>query len=148
MVSRWYWFLFQHYFSEFSTKNPFLGKFGPKQSKLFVFPKSTYTWYLEGANSYSNISFMNFQLKIQFWANLGKKFQICLFCLKMNTHGVWRMWILIPTLVFWISKPKSTFWQSYAQEAVNLPVLSDVVTQRISRVKNSLGIYPWKLYFS
>ena len=41
--------------------------------------------------------------KIHFWANLGPKIQSCPFCLKIGTHGISRMLILIPTLVFWIS---------------------------------------------
>ena len=31
MISRWCWFLFQHLFSEFQTKNRFLAKFRPKK---------------------------------------------------------------------------------------------------------------------
>ena len=37
MVSRGYWFLFRHWFSELPTLNPFLGKFRMKKPKLFVF---------------------------------------------------------------------------------------------------------------
>ena len=67
-VSRRCWFLFRHYFSEFS--NP-----------------------------------------IHFWVNLGRKIQSCPFWLKISTCIIWHTWmlILIPTLVFWISDPKSIF---------------------------------------
>ena len=47
--------------------------------------------------------------KIHFWANLDWKRQNCLFCLKLGTHGISRMLILIPALVFWISNQKSNF---------------------------------------
>ena len=38
----------------------------------------------------------------QIWA---LKSQNCSFCLKIGTHSISRMLILIPTLVFWISNP-------------------------------------------
>ena len=40
-------------------RNPFLGKFGPKKSKLSVLPENWHTWSLEDADSSSDISFMN-----------------------------------------------------------------------------------------
>ena len=51
--------------SKFRTQNPFLGKYGSKNSKKW------YTKYFEDADSYSNTSFLNFQLKIHFWIELG-----------------------------------------------------------------------------
>ena len=52
-----------------------------------------------------------FQTKNQFLetflGKFGPKSQICSFCQKMGTHCIPRMQILIPKLVFWISKPKS-----------------------------------------
>ena len=47
-------------FLKFRPRNPFLGKFGPKNSKLFVLPENWYTWYLKDADSCS-ISFLNFK---------------------------------------------------------------------------------------
>ena len=107
MMPRGCWFLLQHYFCEFTTLNSFLGKFEPKKSKLFVLSKSWHIWYLEDADSYFNICFLNFGLKIHFWPNLGQKSQIYPFCLKIVTLGILRMRILIPRLVLWILKPKS-----------------------------------------
>ena len=133
MVSRGCWFLFEHSFFEVPTKNSFLGKFRPNISKLSVLPEKWHTWYLENVNSYFNISFLNFQSKIHFWANWGQKSQSCLFCLKIGTHGISRMLILISALAFWISKPKSIFGQNLAQE-VELLVSSNLVTQHIWRV--------------
>ena len=109
-----------------------LGKFGQKKIKFSVLPENWHAWYLENADSYFNIYFLNFKPKTnfwgRFWADLGQKSQICSFCLKTGTHCISRMQILIPKLVFWISKPKST------RPRMKLPVLSDVVTQCISRV--------------
>ena len=34
------WFLFQHFFSEFQTKNRFLAKFRPKKSNLSILPEN------------------------------------------------------------------------------------------------------------
>ena len=45
-------------------KNPFLGKFGSKNSKLSFWTENWHSWYIEDADSYSNISFMNFQTYI------------------------------------------------------------------------------------
>ena len=54
------------------------------------------------------------------WAisqNLGGKIQNCLFCLKIATHSISRMIMLIPTLVFWIFNPKSIFWVNLGQKS-------------------------------
>ena len=42
--------------------------------------------YLEDNDSYSNISFLDFQSYIHFWGNLVWKSQSYLFCLKIGTH--------------------------------------------------------------
>ena len=63
-----------------------------------------------------HLDFWNSDRKINFWANLGRKSQSCSFCLKICTHGISRMLILIPTLVFWISNPKSIFGQIWAKK--------------------------------
>ena len=95
-----------------SNQKSVLGKFGSKNSKLLVLFDNLHTWYLEGAYSYFNICFLNFKPKTDLWPNLVQKSQICSFCLKIGTHGISRIRILIPKLVFWISKPKSIFGQS------------------------------------
>ena len=48
-------------FIKFPPQNPFLSKFGPKKSKLSNLPKTRYTWYLEDADFYYDISFLNFE---------------------------------------------------------------------------------------
>ena len=88
-----------------------LGKFGPKKSKFPFLLENWHNWYLEDGDSYFNISFLNFQSKIQFWANFGQKSEICPFSLKSGTHGISKMLILIPALFFWISNQESIFEQ-------------------------------------
>ena len=92
-----------------SYQKSILGKFGPKKSKLSVLSENWDTWYLEDADSYFNICFLNFKPKTVFWPNLGQKSQICPFCLKIGTLGILRMRILIWRLVFWILKPTSIY---------------------------------------
>ena len=82
--------------------------FGQIWAKLFILSKSLHTWYLEDADSYFNVCFLNFKLKIHFCPNLGQKSQICPFCRKIGTLCVLRMQILIPRLVSWILKPHLT----------------------------------------
>ena len=100
---------------KFRPQNAFLGEFGPKKSKLSILSEKWHLRYVEDADSYSNISFLNFQTLthfwanwhteyledtdfysdisflnfqsfIHFWANLGRKSQSCSFCLKIGTY--------------------------------------------------------------
>ena len=48
-------------FLKFWPQNPFLGKFVVKKLKLFILPENWHTEYLDDADSYSDISFLNFQ---------------------------------------------------------------------------------------
>ena len=98
-------------FLRFPPQNPFLGKFGSKKLKWSVFPENWHAWHLDDADSYSKISFPNFSPQIHYWANLGQKRQSWSFCLKIGTHVILRVLILVPILVFWISKPKYIFGQ-------------------------------------
>ena len=63
-----------------------------------------------------NSSFLNLQSYICFWANLDQKSQSCPFWLKIGTNCISWMLILIPTLVFWIWKPKFIFGQVWAKK--------------------------------
>ena len=85
MASRGCWILFWHYFSKFSTLNPFMGNFVLKKSKLSVLLENWHTKYLQDGDSYFGISFLNFQPLIHFWVNLGRKSQSCPFCLIFIT---------------------------------------------------------------
>ena len=111
-VSRRCWFLFRHYFSQFPTLNPFLDKFGPKNSKLFILTKNWHTWYIEDADSYSDNSFFELPTLNPFLGKFGLK-KSKLFVLPENwhtrtyTHSISKMLILISILVFFNLKPKS-----------------------------------------
>ena len=48
-------------FLKFRLENLFLGKFGPKKSKLSFLLENWHKWYLEDADSYFDISFLNFE---------------------------------------------------------------------------------------
>ena len=103
-------------FLKIRPQNPFMGKFGPKNSKLpFLSEIGTHSisWMLIPN---PDLDFWNFDPKIHFWANLDPKIQSCPFCLKIGTHGISRMLILIPTLVFWISNPNFLFGQIWAKK--------------------------------
>ena len=70
------------------------------------------------------------------WAispNLGRKIQNFLFCLKIGTHGISRMLILFPTLVFQMSKPKILFWANLGQKSESCQFCLKVGTHGISR---------------
>ena len=96
LVSQRCWFLFQHWFCEFQMLISFLGKFGPKNSKLSILTEN-----LGSADSESGLRF----LKLSF-----------LFGLKIDTHGILMMLILIPALVLWISDPKSIFGKIWSKK--------------------------------
>ena len=91
-----------------------MAKFGPKKSKLSVLPENWHIWYLEYADSYSDIVFLN--LKIYFWANLGRKSQNCSFWLKIAAQSLSRMLILVPTLLSSVSNAKSIFGQMWEEK--------------------------------
>ena len=46
---------------KFRPENPFLGKFGPKKSNLSFLLENWHKWYVEDADSYFDISFLNFK---------------------------------------------------------------------------------------
>ena len=83
-----------------NQKSIFFGKFGPKKAKLSVLPENWHPWYLEDADSYSDISFLNCQPKTRFWANLGQKMPKISDLPGIDAPCISRMDILIPTLVF------------------------------------------------
>ena len=53
-------------FVKFWPQNPFLGKFGPKKSRMSVLFENWDIWYLKHADSYPNISFLNFKSEFPF----------------------------------------------------------------------------------
>ena len=94
-----------------------MAKFGAKTSKLSAFPENLRTQYLQDADSYSDISFLNFQPYFHFWVNLSQTIKSCPFCLKTGTKSISRMFVLILALVFWNSKPKSIFRENLSQKS-------------------------------
>ena len=98
-VSRQCWFLFQHYFSQFSTLNPFLDKFGAKNSKLFILTKNSHTWYTENADFYSDNSCFELSTLNTFLGKFWLK-KSNMFVLPENWHTCtytqvsWRCWFL------------------------------------------------------
>ena len=129
-----------------------MGKFGSKNSKLFPLPETRHTEYLNYDNSYSNISFPNFQSQIYFWSNLGQKSQHCPFCLKIGTQGISTMLIFIPTLVFWLSNPKSSFGRdAISRMLILIPTLvfsisnPDCIFGQIWVEKVKVVGFTWKL---
>ena len=85
-----------------------------KSLKLAWWPQFYY-YLLEVLIPNPELDFWNSEPKIHFWANVSPKIQNCSFSLKIGTHGISRMLILIPTLVFWISNPYFLFWQIWAK---------------------------------
>ena len=64
--------------------------------------------------------------------NLGQKIKSCPFFLKIGTHGILTMLILIPALVFWISDTKSIFGQIWAKK-VKVVQFGWKLVRRVSR---------------
>ena len=86
-VSRQCWFLFRHYFFQFSTHDPFLDNLVPKNSKLFILTKNWHAWYIEDADSYSNLVFWITNPKSIFGQIWAEKVKIVQFDWKLaHTH--------------------------------------------------------------
>ena len=103
---------------DFWNSNPkthFWANLGRKNQSCLFFLKID-TWHLDDADSYSGISFLDFRPQIHFWQNLGQKSQSCPIWLKIGTQSVSTMLILIPTLFFSVSNPKSFFGQIWAKK--------------------------------
>ena len=62
------------------------------------------------------LRFLKFRPQNPFFATSDRNSQSCLFCQKIDTHDISRMLIFIPTLVFWISNPKSIFGEIWAKK--------------------------------
>ena len=103
-------------FLKFRPQNPFLGKFGPKKSKLFVLSENWCIYYLKDDDSESGLRCLKFRPQNLFLGKFrSKKSKLSLF-LKIRTHGILTMLILVPTLVFWIANPKSILWQIWTKK--------------------------------
>ena len=78
-------------FPKFQPQNPFLGKLGPKKSKLSVLPENWHNDILEVLIPNLGLDFQNSDPKIHFWANLGqKKIIIVRFTRKLAHMVYWK----------------------------------------------------------
>ena len=146
MVSQGCWFLFQHQFPEFQILISFLVKFGLKKSKMSVLTENWYTWYLESVDSKSGLRFLKFQSQNPFMGKFWpKKSKLCVF-LKIGTRGILTILILIETLVFWISDPKSIFWANFDQKSQSCPVWLQIGTQIVWAILDKFGLKNSKLF--
>ena len=86
-VPRRCWFLLRHYYSQFPTLNPFLDKFGLKNSNFFILTENWHTWYVEDADSYSGNSFLIANPKSIFGQIWAEKVKAVCFAWKLaHTH--------------------------------------------------------------
>ena len=70
--------------------------------------------------THNSAVFQNVGRKIQSWQKIGTDgilVVLILFYLKIRTHSIWRILILIPTSIFWIGDPKSIFGQIWAKKS-------------------------------
>ena len=98
-------------FLKFQPQNPFLGKFGPKNSKFCLKIGTHNISRMLIPNP--DLDFWNFDPKIYFWANFGPKIQSCLFCLKIGTRSISRILIPNSDLDFWHFDHKIHFWANF-----------------------------------
>ena len=98
-------------FLKFRPQNPFLGKFGSKNSKLSVLSENWYTWYLKVLILIPTlvlwISNPNFLFE-QIWA---KKVKVVRFIWKMTHMVSWKCRFRIQTSIFEILNPEFIFGQ-------------------------------------
>ena len=89
---------------KFLHKDPFLGKFEPKKSKLYFLPENWHTWHLGEADSYAYADSYSYKLSgfltiNPFLEKLGQASQNCPLCQENDTKSSSKKLILIPTLV-------------------------------------------------
>ena len=127
-----FWFLLGRYFSQFPTLNLFLGKFGPKKCLFladlwFYFSPIAYTIAIWALCTLCCIYVL--------WAcNVIEK-KSKLFVLPESWQSISSIMILIPTLVFSISNPKSILgyiWSEKVKAICCTWKLAHIHTHRVS----------------
>ena len=93
----------------------FLGKFGPKLSKLSVSTENWQIQCLENADSESRLRFLKFR------PQNPPKIQNCPFCLEISAQGISRMLILNPDLDFSNFDPKIHFCANLGPKPPSCP---------------------------
>ena len=78
-----------------------------------------------------DLNFWNSNVKIHFWANLGRKSKSRLFCLKLCKHGILEELIPNLDLEFQNSNAKIYFFGKFEQKKSKLSVLSKIGTYGI-----------------
>ena len=109
-------------------------KFRPKNPKLFILTENWQTLYLEGADSKSGLTFLEFRPQNPFVSKFGPKKSKLFFLPEIGPYGISRMLILIPTLVFSISNLKSIFGQISAKKSQKCLFCLKIGIQSISRI--------------
>ena len=100
--------------------------------KVVHLPENWHAWYLGHADSKSGLKFLKFRPKNPFLGKLGpKKSKLSL---KIGTHSISSMLILIPRLVFRIFNPKSTFGQIWVKKSQRFSFCLKIGTHSISRM--------------
>ena len=95
-----------------------MGKFGLKESKLFLLPKIGTRGILEELILNVDLDFWSSDLKIHFWTNLARKNWNCLFWLKIGTHGILEEFIPNPESYFQNSDLKIHFWANLDRKSI------------------------------
>ena len=118
MVSQGCWFLFQHQFSEIVTVKFIFRQIWAKKVKVVHFALKLVHMVSSGSWFLFRHSFSEFQNLNSFLGKISPKKWNYPFLLKIDTQSIIRMMILIPTLVFSHSKPKSLgysllFWDYF-----------------------------------
>ena len=121
-------------FLKFRPQNPFLGKFGPKYSKLSVLPENWCTYISRILILNPDLDFWNFDPKIHFSANFSPKIQSCPFCLKIGALSISRILIPNPDLDFWNFDLKIHFWANLGPKSQSCPFCLKIGTHGISRM--------------
>ena len=86
---------------KFRPQNPFLGKFGPKNSMLSVLSENWCTKYLKDADSKFGLKFLKFWPQNPFLGKFGpKNLKLCPFCVKIGAQSISRMPIPNPDFIF------------------------------------------------
>ena len=96
---------------EILTSKSIFGQIWAQKFKVVCFVWKLVHIVSQGCWFRIRLRFLKFWPQNLFWANLGQKCQSFSFCLKIDTHVLSRLLILVPTLIFWISKLKSIFGQ-------------------------------------
>ena len=104
---------------------------------MSILTENWHTWYFGGVDSETRLRFLKFRPQNPFLGKFRLKMSNCPFCLKIGTHGISRMLILIPTLIlliFWNCSPKIHFWGNLDQKSQSCAFCLKIGTHGILRM--------------